>query len=182
MRSQKDVIDEFWGEDGEHLITAMADRIRSLEASQARGVVTDEMVKRAMLAWHDANRMYRAKHLKVIQDELLELREKGKLTAKDMSDALRICKKDLHSGEIRPFSAMRAALTASLLTEGTPEAAAVLAAAEAVEALICDHGFSKGVGMDDFVTLGTNAPESLSDALTVFMSSVDAYRAAKGGA
>jgi type II secretory pathway component PulK len=44
----------------------------------ARVTVSDDMVKRAMLAWHDANKMYR------------------------------------NSGEVRPFSAMRAALTAAL--------------------------------------------------------------------
>jgi hypothetical protein len=55
-RSREEVLKEFNGDrfaTMQDAVLAMADRIRSLEATPARGVVTDEMVERAAKAHYE---------------------------------------------------------------------------------------------------------------------------------
>jgi hypothetical protein len=59
--------------------------------------------------------------------------------------------------------------------------AAVVDAARVFDALVNDHGWSRGAGLDGVVTLSTGSPRTLATAITELMEAVRSLDAAEGG-
>jgi hypothetical protein len=80
-----------------------------------------------------------------------------------------------------PTDAVHSCFPASQLRAVQDARAAVVDAARVFDALVNDHGWSRGAGLDGVVTLSTGSPRTLATAITELMEAVRSLDAAEGG-